>query len=308
MSRNIFYPKAGRNFVTTEEINKITERSVSYLEAGFPVHFAGLTGTGKSTLAMHLAAQFDQPAMLIHGDEETGSSDLVGKERSFRKQKVVDNYISSVLKTEEKITRRWNAQLLTKACKNGYTLIYDEFSRSRPEANNVLLSVLEEGILNLSTRGGRSEIIEVHPNFKAIFTSNPKEYAGVFGAQDALMDRMITIELDRYSPETETRIVAEKADIPLEQAERIVDLTKEIRKDSPAKDHKYTLRSAIKVGKAVKVIGIEPNPDKPLYRDICLDVFVNPSDNGEKEEHREVVLEKLAQHAGGFHEKPEKEC
>jgi len=37
----------------------------------------------------------------------------------------------------------WVDNRLTTACANGNTLIYDEFNRSRPEANNALLSVLE---------------------------------------------------------------------------------------------------------------------------------------------------------------------
>ncbi len=83
---------------------------------------------------------------------------------------------------------------MTTACKNGNTLIYDEFTRSRPEANNALLSVLEEKFLNLPRlRRADKGYMDVHPDFRAIFTSNPEEYAGVHKTQDALMDRLITI-------------------------------------------------------------------------------------------------------------------
>ena len=68
---------------------------------------------------------------------------------------------------------------LTTACRHGHVLIYDEFTRSRPEANNVLLSVLSEGLLNLPKPGCNGDgYLDVHPNFRAIFTSNPQEYAG----------------------------------------------------------------------------------------------------------------------------------
>ncbi|MBS3736828.1 gas vesicle protein GvpN [Candidatus Bipolaricaulota bacterium] len=293
MKREQFYPQPGEDFVSTGEIQRITERSVSYLESDFPVHFAGPTGTGKTTLAMHLASQFDQPAVLVHGDEELNTSDLTGKQNSYSKKKVVDNYIPSVLKTEERINKRWNARILTKACKKGQILIYDEFSRSRPEANNVLLSVLEEGILNLTTKNSNESYVEVHPGFKAIFTSNPSEYAGVYGTQDALLDRMITIDLRNYDLETETKITASKAKIPEEKAKKIVSLTRDLRKSSSSEDHQYTLRSSIKIGKAIKSIEADPTSGDSTFKDICIDVFSQPRKNGYREKRKQKILSKI---------------
>ena len=293
MKREQFYPQPGEDFVTTNEIQQITERSVSYLESDFPVHFAGPTGTGKTTLAMHLASQFDQPAVLVHGDEEMNTSDLTGKQNSYSKKKVVDNYIPSVLKTEERIHKRWNAQMLTRACKKGHILIYDEFSRSRPEANNVLLSVLEEGILNLTTKNSDESYIEVDSDFKAIFTSNPSEYAGVYGTQDALLDRMITIDLRDYDLETETKITASKAEIPEEKAEKIVSLTRDLRKSSSSGDHQYTLRSSIKIGRAIKSIEADPTSGDSTFQNICIDVFSQPAENGQREKRKKKILDRI---------------
>ena len=81
----------------------------------------------------------DRPVVLIHGDDEFGSSDLVGGQLGFRSTRVVDNFIHSVVKTEENVSKTWVDHRLTNACKYGFTVIYDEFNRSRPEANNVLL-------------------------------------------------------------------------------------------------------------------------------------------------------------------------
>ena len=53
--------------------------------------------------------------------------------------------------------------------------------------------------------------LHVHPNFRAIFTSNPEEYAGVHKTQDALLDRMVTITISQYDRETEMRITAAKS-------------------------------------------------------------------------------------------------
>ena len=211
-------PEASDEFVSTPHIQALAERALAYLGVGYAVHFAGPAGTGKTTLAFHVAAKLGRPVTLIHGDDEFGSSDLVGKDAGYRKSKLIDNYIHSVLKTEENMNTLWVDNRLTTACANGNTLIYDEFNRSRPEANNALLSVLEERILNLpALRPSGAGYLEVHPDFRAIFTSNPEEYAGVHKTQDALMDRLITINLGNFDRETEIQIGMAKSGLPRER-------------------------------------------------------------------------------------------
>ena len=127
-----FLPEPSNGFVTTPFVEQIAIRALTYLQAGYPIHFAGAAGTGKTTVAFHVAAQLGRPVSLIHGDDEFGSSDLVGQDSGYRKHKLVDNYIHSVVKTEEEMKSLWLANRLTTACQNGDTLIYDEFNRSRP--------------------------------------------------------------------------------------------------------------------------------------------------------------------------------
>ena len=142
--------EADKEFVETAYIKAIMLRATSYLAAGFPVHFRGPAGTGKSTLAKHLASQLGNPLVLIHGDDQMNTSNLVGGESGYQYRKVRDNYISSVLKEEETMTKQWMDNRLSLACKEGYTLIYDEFTRSRPEANNIFLSILQDRLLTLT--------------------------------------------------------------------------------------------------------------------------------------------------------------
>ena len=193
------------DFVETPAVRSLTERASSYLCAGYPIHFSGPAGTGKTTLAMHVAAQLGRPVALIHGDDEYGSSDLVGGQLGYRSTRVVDNFIHSVMKTEESVAKTWVDHRLTNACKYGFTVIYDEFNRSRPEANNVLLAILEERLLEMPSGRVNEGYTCVHPNFRAIFTSNPEEYAGVHKTQDALLDRMITITVGQYDRRPRSR-------------------------------------------------------------------------------------------------------
>jgi len=260
----------GEDFVLSSQIENICQRGLAYLEAGYPVHLTGQAGTGKTTLALHLASLLGRPVMLVYGDEEYGSSDLLGGNTGIVSRRMVDNFIHSVLKTEESTRSVWVDERLAIACKNGYTLVYDEFSRSRAEANNVLLSILEEGILALPNKSTRQAgYIKVHPDFRAILTSNPDEYAGVYTPQSALLDRMVTIKLDYYDRETEIAIVQSKSGLPREEAVKIVDIVRTARKEV----NTVTIRSGIAIGRILVNRKGRIRMDDPAFMESCADVF-----------------------------------
>jgi gas vesicle protein GvpN len=277
---------ASESFVETHYIKSLTQRALDYIKVGFPVHLSGPAGVGKTTLALHIAAKTNRPVVLICGDHEFNSSDLVGGIYGYKKKYVNDNFIRTVVKKEESMTQHWVDNRLTTACKNGYTLIYDEFTRSRPEANNVLLSVLEEGILPLPTTQNGRGYIKVHPDFKAIFTSNPEEYAGVFRSQDALLDRMVTIELANFDIETEIEITRKKSKISKKESELIVRLVRDVR-DAKMNKLTPTVRACIIIGKIVHLKGTSNvNGD---FRQICQDVLFREVLPGERQKVAEII-------------------
>ena len=267
----ILIDKAQPGFVATPQVQHIVRRAMTYLRAGFPVHLSGPAGTGKTTIAMYIAGQIGRPVMLIHGDEEFGTSDLIGGQYGYRRKKIVDNFIHTVLKSEESVTPEWVDNRVTAACKNGYTLLYDEFTRSKAEANNVLLPILEEKILDLPAARGEDGYLRVVSDFCAIFTSNPDEYAGVHKAQDALLDRMITIKLGHYDRNSEIAIAAAKGGVSAEMAGRIVDVVRGVR--NAGIGTVPTVRAGIMIARLVGMDGMEVTASDPVFRQTCLDVL-----------------------------------
>jgi len=287
----VLEPRSLPNFVETGEIKSITERALAYIKAGFPVHFRGVSGTGKTTLAMHVASKVGRPVVMIHGDEEFSSSDLIGGEYGYRVRKVVDNFIHSVLKTEENMHRSWTDNRLTVACKYGFTLIYDEFTRSRPEANNTLLSVLQEKMLDLpAARQDGESYLRVDPNFTAIFTSNPEEYAGVYRSQDALRDRMITIDLDHFDRETEIAIAEAKIGLSPEDSAKIIDIVRGLRESGKC-EYTPTIRGPIMVGKTIKVRKGVVSKDNPIFRETVSEILTSETSRVGSRDHQAKVME-----------------
>ena len=293
----VLEPSPLSDFVETKCVKDITNRALSYIKAGLPVHFRGPSGTGKTTLAMHVASKIGRPVVIIHGDEEFTTSDLVGGEHGYRFRKVVDRFVSRVLKVEEDMIKRWVDNRLTVACKYGFTLIYDEFTRSRPEANNILLSILSEKMMDLPVGRGEEPYLKVDPDFTAIFTSNPEEYAGVHRSQDALRDRMITMDLDHFDYDTEVAITKAKSKLPQKDAEKIVKIVRGLR-DSGKCEFLPTIRGCIMIAKTLKIENITPAKNNGAFMQICQDILASETSRvGSKTNQARVkeIVEKLVE-------------
>lgn len=218
------------SFVESPETKAVTRRIERWLSVDRPVHLVGPTGCGKTALAMRAATERDRPVVWINGDADLETTDLVGDYAEQERVSIRDNYVHNVTKSTDIVRDRWVDNPLTVAVREGATLVYNEFSRTKPAANNALLSVFEEGVLELPGQRGDERLVEAHPEFRAILTSNGTEYAGVHKPQDALLDRLVGVYMDYYDFETEVRIVGSHVPAaPDDLAERCVDLVRTVR-------------------------------------------------------------------------------
>ena len=300
--KTVLSAHARSDFVETAGVQQLTERALAYLAAGFPVHFRGPAGTGKTTLALHVAAKWGRPMMMMSGDEAFNTSDLIGNQDGYHYRKVVDRFIHTVVKYEEHAVKQWVDNRLTTVCREGFTLIYDEFTRSRPEANNILLGVLEEGLLILPNMSSRDGYIKVHPQFRAIFTSNPQEYAGVHETQDALSDRLVTIDLDYYDRDTELAITTARSGVSAEAARKIVDIVRDFRA-SGEYDQVPTLRASIMISKVTAMQNLSADINDPRFVTTCLDILESKTAftklaREKRDQQRKMLLELIGHHCG----------
>jgi len=284
--------------MATEGLADIERRGLSYLQAGYPLHLRGPAGSGKTTLALRIAEQLKRPIVLLVGDASFDTRRLVGGEEVTRTKRVVDRYISSVMKVENQTNAVWLDRALTVACTEGGTLVYDEFNRAPANANNVLLTVLEERLMVLPKTGRGESYVPVHPAFRAIFTSNPVDHVGTNLAQDALTDRMITLDLDGFERATETDIVVARSGLKPADAERVVDIVRDFRV-SREYAQRPTLRASIMIARIVAQQQVRVSADDPGFVQVCLDVLgskLKPDQDGLPDPRQRQLLIQLIDH------------
>jgi gas vesicle protein GvpN len=282
----------------TDGLASLERRGLRYLDAGYPLHLRGPAGSGKTTLALRIAEQLKRPILLLVGDASFDTSRLVGEEAVGRPRTTADHYISSVIKPENQTDALWLDRALTVACSEGGTLVYDEFNRAPAHANNVLLTVLEERLLVLPKAGRGETYLSVHPLFRAIFTSNPVDHVGANPAQDALVDRMITLELDVFERDTEIAIVVGRSGLSVRDAARVVDIVRDFRL-SREYAQRPTLRGSIMIARIAAAQKLRVSTDDPRFVQLCLDVLASklkPDRDGLPDPRQRQLLIQLIEH------------
>jgi len=111
-----------------------------------------------------------------------------------------------------------------------------------------LLSVLEEGVLVSTNQINERTYLQAHADFRIILTSNLHEYAGVNDTPDALLDRIVTFNLNAYSVETKIGVVTARTGLTAELSGRIVRLLNDLQEGTVGTS-KNSMRAAILIAR-----------------------------------------------------------
>jgi len=152
--------------------------------------------------------------------------------------------------------------------------------------------VLEERLLIFSGVSQKEAYLKVHPDFRAIFTSNPQEYAGVHDTQDALGDRLVTLDLDYYDRETEIKITSARSNLHPEKVAKIVDIVRDFRA-SGEYDHVPTMRACIIISRVAFQQKMHIKLDDPHFVNLCLDILGSKTSYTSESRDRRVQQRKM---------------
>ncbi|MEA5462343.1 MoxR family ATPase [Leptothoe sp. PORK10 BA2] len=236
-----------QQFVKTAALEQVMQRALRYLRSGYSIHLEGPTGIGKTTLAIHLADCRRQPVMLVMGGHDLTVQGEFNHQNSWFRV----------------------------ACREGWTLIYDEFNRSRPEMNTALLSALGEKMLALPHPGGL-EYVPIHPEFRVIFTSNAEEYCGTYSTPSTLIDRVVTMNLPEPNLLAQQQLLVELIGISLEAAALVIRLVQQFfHHISP--ESRFSLRPQLMIAQICHCEGIAVSADDTDFRQVCRDILLSRS-------------------------------
>jgi MoxR-like ATPase len=191
----------------TDELKKI----ILAHSVGKNILIEGEVGVGKTTLSNAVSSYFDSKFYRIDCAEETLTHNLIGyfdPPLVIAKGYIEDSYVYGPLAS---------------AMMNGGCLFINEINRMPESTQNVLLSALDEKLLEIP----KLKLIHADKNFFVIATLNPSAHVGVTVLGEALKDRFIWIKLDYQTPDEELEIIKQEVDFD-SQDERIPIIAQEI--------------------------------------------------------------------------------
>ncbi len=147
--------------------------------------------------------------------------------------------------------------VLTAACLRGATLLADgagaELAAIAPPLAGALCGTIAAG--------------PVDPAFRAIVVTAPGEALGPW-----LADRLVPLCCDGPDRETEIAIAASRSGLPAEEAGRIVDMVRDIRRSREYAE-RPSLRCTIALCRLAQALGCAVSADDPRFMALVLDIL-----------------------------------
>ncbi len=171
------------------------EREVREIFAGMlsrkHILLEGPPGTSKSTIVRAIARSMNVPFYFIEGSIDLTPSKLLG---FFNPGKVLkDSYLREYFEMGP----------LTQAMEEGGVLYLEEFNRLASESANLLITPMEEGVINIPRYGQ----VTAKDGFTIICSQNPYDDVGTLQVSRAFLDRVVRVRMNYQSEEEEIEIV-----------------------------------------------------------------------------------------------------
>jgi cobaltochelatase CobS len=191
------------------------------LEMKIPTYLWGHAGTGKTTIYEQIAARTGRPMLRVQHTANMEEEHVIGGWR-LRDGKTV-----------------FDLGPLPMAMKNGWLYMADEYDFARPEVSSLYQAVLEGKPLIIKEADEANRVIRPHPAFRIVATGNTNGqgdetglYNGTTMQNAANYERFGIVEKMPYMDAAiEARLVSQQADIPLDDAKRLVDFAGRVRNE-----------------------------------------------------------------------------
>ena len=160
----------------------------SIIKSGVPLLLEGPTGVGKTYMIMELAREQGKTLHVINVSGELTVDTILGRDT------LVDGTVF------------WQDGTLTNAIRKGDWVLFDELNTALPEVLTVINGLLDDS-RSITLPNAEAERITAPEEFRFIATQNPSSgaYAGTARLNDALLNRMVKVNLSYLSYDEEMK-------------------------------------------------------------------------------------------------------
>ncbi len=243
MKKTPYYHEVGKEVAVFE---KTYENKLPFL-------LKGPTGTGKSRFVEYMAARLGKKMLTIACNEETSSTDLVGR---------------YIIKGKETV---WLDGPLTKAVKEGFIIYLDEIAEARPDVIVAIHPLTDHRRELYIDKLG--ETIKAHPGFMLVASFNPGYQRGFKELKPSTKQRFIAMSFSYPEAPVEQEILVQETGISKDIAKKLVTIAAKIRNLTDLGltetvstrllvDAAHLIRSGLPKRLAVHVAVVEPLSDE----------------------------------------------
>jgi len=189
------------------DLQGIVPRARHYFAAGINFCLVGPAGIGKTTLVHELAGGVDNIRTIIGGEMHV--ADLLGGLRLINSETV------------------WLDGPVAEAAEKGLTLYADELTGFNEDCLRVLHSLLDFRRRIFVAANNRE--VAVHPDFRFVASCNLSA-TGIDPLTREFRDRLVYIHMNRLDSCTEAKLLCDRYDISVEDAEYLIQFAAVTRK------------------------------------------------------------------------------